>query len=111
MHTNFNFSFLYPVTQVLPDSKRRSGFQYMHVIDLLINGTGTKKHLLSHQVEEAYNFEIEEIIAENENIFDLLEKANGLEAIRAACIHHVKQVSFKPRADFRMPYLPLKKAI
>ncbi len=111
MHTNFNFSFLYPVTDLLPDSQRNSGLKYVHVIDLLINGIGTKTRLAPGDTSEAYTFEIEEIIAKNENILGLLEEANGLEAIKAACLHHVKQASFSQRADYRLSYLPLKKAI
>lgn len=111
MHTNFNFSFLYPVTQVLPDGKRHGGVQYMHIIDLVINGTGTKRHMTPGDTGDPVSFEIDEILAENENIFYMLEKANALEAIRAACLHHVKQATFGQWTDYRMSYLPLKKAI
>ena len=111
MHTNFNFTFSYPVTQVLPESKRHGGFQYVHLIDLLICGNATKSHLAGDVAGEPYTFEIEEIIAENENLLPLLAEANGLEAIKAACLHHIKQKSFGQRADCRMSYLPLKAAI
>lgn len=108
MHTNFNFSFYYPVMQPLPD---RRNVRYSHLIDLLVTGTATRVHHVKDAALPSFTFEIEEVLAENENILPLLAEANGLEGIKAACMHHVKHISFGKRSDFRMSYLPMKKAV
>ncbi len=89
----------------------RGKVRYAHLIDLLVNGKGAKIHHIQEASQPTYEFDIEEILAENTNILPQLAEANGLEGIKAACMHHVKHVSFSGRTDFKLSYLPIKTAI
>ena len=82
MHTYFNFSFIYPVTQSRVDSNRKGGLRYDHVTDLTVNGRGYRKHTTgSELISLQYDFDIEEILAEDNNIFPFLETMQAMDNI------------------------------
>ncbi|MEO6583230.1 MAG: hypothetical protein ABIO05_02840 [Ferruginibacter sp.] len=112
MSSTFNFSFVYPVTQAKSDKTRRRGIEFIHITDLLISGTARlDDEALKLCIPRKYNFELASVMADEENIFPLLENSKALKGIHAACEHHLQQHSFTKKGYQQMAYFPLKNAI
>lgn len=112
MHTYFNFSFIYPVTQSRDDPERKGGLRYDLLADLIVNGIWYNKvGNTRHSHEERYNFKIEEILCGDKNIYPQLEAMQELDNIKDACLHHINHMAIGQRTDYRIPYIPLKIAI
>ena len=97
-----NFSFVYPVTQRIPDKTRREGIRYDHTGDLIISGICNKPTETWDKIYN-YEFEVKHIVYDGPDGNSNLTTGEMLENVNAACLNHVRNLLEDAQSNNSVP--------
>lgn len=84
------FSFLFPVTEIFPDTHRREGLRYDYIGDWRVNGIAYKKiSMLQNADLQQYEYQIDEIVYNGTDINPILATKEIFDMVKAACTNHI----------------------